>query len=166
MPTAKLARAAGWYHIFHLEDLKQIAPRWLHYCEAMRSNPQRYWDMNGSKAQWHPLARRAREGILDRLDPFLIASGNDDHAEVRGGVGVVAFLILLVREFDVAPRHLDLAVDLLEKLEADELGLLTRPHVLVEALAAGLLGDLLLGHRKHALVAADFLIAETRDVPG
>ena len=56
---AKLARAAGWYHIFHLEDLKQIAPRWLHYCEAMRSNPQRYWDMNGSKAQWHPLARRA-----------------------------------------------------------------------------------------------------------
>ena len=56
---AKLARAAGWYHIFHLEDLKQIAPRWLHYCEVMRSNPQRYWDMNGSKAQWHPLARRA-----------------------------------------------------------------------------------------------------------
>jgi hypothetical protein len=56
---AKFARAAGWYHIFHLEDLKTIAPRWLHYTEQMRSNPQRYWNINNSQALWHPLARRA-----------------------------------------------------------------------------------------------------------
>ena len=43
-----LARAAGWYHIFHLDDLRQIAPRWLHYTERMRTNPQLYWRINGS----------------------------------------------------------------------------------------------------------------------
>ena len=34
-----LARAAGWYHIFHVEDLRTISPRWLHYTEMMRSHP-------------------------------------------------------------------------------------------------------------------------------
>ena len=58
-PMAKLARAAGWYHIFHLDDLKQIAPRWLHYCEEMRVNPQRYWNINNSKSAWNPLAQKA-----------------------------------------------------------------------------------------------------------
>lgn len=43
-----LARAAGWYHVFHIEDLRRIAPRWLHYTEKMRTNPQLYWSMNGS----------------------------------------------------------------------------------------------------------------------
>ena len=43
-----LARAAGWYHIFHVEDLRTIAPRWLHYTETMRSHPERYWAINGS----------------------------------------------------------------------------------------------------------------------
>ena len=38
-----LARAAGWYHIFHVEDLRTIAPRWLHYTEQMRTHPERYW---------------------------------------------------------------------------------------------------------------------------
>jgi hypothetical protein len=37
-----LARAAGWYHIFHVEDLRTIAPRWLHYTEMMRTHPVRY----------------------------------------------------------------------------------------------------------------------------
>ena len=63
---ASLARAAGWYHVFHLEDLKTIAPRWLHYCEQVRSNPQRYWDVNGSKAQWNAAARQA-VGSLDHI---------------------------------------------------------------------------------------------------
>ena len=56
---AGLARAAGWYHIFHIDDLRTIAPRWLHYTEVMRTNPQRYWDMNNSKGTWNPAARRA-----------------------------------------------------------------------------------------------------------
>jgi len=43
-----LARAAGWYHIFALDDLTKIAPRWLHYTEKMRTSPQLYWNMNGS----------------------------------------------------------------------------------------------------------------------
>ncbi|KAL1503306.1 hypothetical protein AB1Y20_011358 [Prymnesium parvum] len=43
-----LARAAGWYHLFHVEDLTQIAPRWLYYTERMRMNPQLYWRINGS----------------------------------------------------------------------------------------------------------------------
>ena len=43
-----LARAAGWYHIFHVEDLRTIAPRWLHYTEEMRTHPERYWAINGS----------------------------------------------------------------------------------------------------------------------
>ena len=60
--AARFAKAAGWYHIFHLEDLRAIAPRWLHYCERMRTSPQLYWDMNGSKADWHPLARAATVG--------------------------------------------------------------------------------------------------------
>ena len=60
--TVSYAKAAGWYHIFHIDDLRAIAPRWLHYCEQMRSNPQRYWNMNGSKAEWNPAARRAVGG--------------------------------------------------------------------------------------------------------
>ena len=43
-----LARAAGWYHIFHVDDLRTIAPRWLHYTETMRSHPELYWAINGS----------------------------------------------------------------------------------------------------------------------
>lgn len=46
--AARLSKAAGWYHVFHLEDLRTIAPRWLHYTEQMRSNPQLYWRINGS----------------------------------------------------------------------------------------------------------------------
>jgi len=67
------AKAAGWYHIFHLDDLKAIAPRWLHYTERMRSNPQLYWDMNGSKAGWHPLALRAigKENYIKTGDDYV-----------------------------------------------------------------------------------------------
>ena len=41
--VARFAKAAGWYHIFHIDDLRAIAPRWLHYTEQMRSNPQKYF---------------------------------------------------------------------------------------------------------------------------
>lgn len=54
---AKLARAAGWYHMFHIDDLRTIAPRWLHYCEQMRTRPEQYWNINGSKQLWNPAAR-------------------------------------------------------------------------------------------------------------
>ena len=57
------AKAAGWYHIFHLDDLKAIAPRWLHYTEQMRTRPEMYWDMNHSAQRlWHPSARDAVRG--------------------------------------------------------------------------------------------------------
>ena len=42
------ARAAGWYHIFHIDDLRTLAPDWLRYCRQMRTNPQLYWNINGS----------------------------------------------------------------------------------------------------------------------
>ena len=61
--SARFAKAAGWYHIFHLDDLKAIAPRWLYYCEQIRTHPQLYWDMNGSKSTWHPLAQQATRGV-------------------------------------------------------------------------------------------------------
>ena len=67
---ARFAKAAGWYHIFHIDDLRVIAPRWLHYCEQMRSNPQMYWDMGGSMDKWHPLTKAAAEwapqSVLDK----------------------------------------------------------------------------------------------------
>ena len=37
--------SAGWYHFFHIDDIRQIAHRWLYYCEQMRLNPQKYWKM-------------------------------------------------------------------------------------------------------------------------
>lgn len=37
--------AGGWYHLFHIEDIKRIAPRWLHWCKEMRLNPQKYWSI-------------------------------------------------------------------------------------------------------------------------
>ena len=37
--------AGGWIHIFHVDDLRKIAPRWLHWCREMRLNPQRYWSL-------------------------------------------------------------------------------------------------------------------------
>ena len=43
-----MARAAGWYHIFHIDDLRTLAPDWLRYCRQMRTNPQLYWRINGS----------------------------------------------------------------------------------------------------------------------
>ena len=56
---AKWAKAAGWYHIFHIDDLRAIAPGWLKYTERMRTSPHLYWDMNNSKASWNALARDA-----------------------------------------------------------------------------------------------------------
>ena len=35
--------AGGWYHFFHVDDIRAIAHRWLHYCKEMRLNPQKYW---------------------------------------------------------------------------------------------------------------------------
>ena len=43
-----LAKPVGWYHIFHRDDLKRIAPLWLEFCGKVRTNPQLYWSMNGS----------------------------------------------------------------------------------------------------------------------
>jgi len=42
------AKPVGWYHIFHRDDLRQIAPRWLHYCGRVRTEPGRYWRLNGT----------------------------------------------------------------------------------------------------------------------
>ena len=39
--------AGGWYHFFHIEDIRKIAHRWLYYCEQMRLNPQKYWRVEG-----------------------------------------------------------------------------------------------------------------------
>eukprot|EP00966_Prymnesium_polylepis_P107536 2489177-Prymnesium_polylepis.1 len=35
--------AAGWYHFFHMDDIRKIAPRWYHYEQQIRLNPQKYW---------------------------------------------------------------------------------------------------------------------------
>ncbi|KAG8458307.1 hypothetical protein KFE25_005154 [Diacronema lutheri] len=37
----------GWYHLFHRDDISKIAPLWLHYCERMRTEPERYWSQFG-----------------------------------------------------------------------------------------------------------------------
>lgn len=41
--AARGARAAGWWHVFHRDDLATIAPRWLHWCERLRAEPWKYW---------------------------------------------------------------------------------------------------------------------------
>ena len=43
-----LARPVGWYHIFHRDDLARIAPLWLEYCGRVRTEPEKYWAINGS----------------------------------------------------------------------------------------------------------------------
>eukprot|EP00967_Tisochrysis_lutea_P093040 scaffold134391_cov38-Tisochrysis_lutea.AAC.1 len=40
--------AGGWYHFFHIDDIRAIAPRWLHYEVEMRTNPQKYWAIKDS----------------------------------------------------------------------------------------------------------------------
>ena len=30
-PEGKRLAAGGWYHFFHMDDIRTIAPRWLHY---------------------------------------------------------------------------------------------------------------------------------------
>lgn len=45
--AARRATPVGWYHIFHRDDLKVIAPRWLHYCGRVRTEPHRYWKLDG-----------------------------------------------------------------------------------------------------------------------
>lgn len=42
------AKPVGWYHIFHRDDLRRIAPLWLEYCGRVRTEPERYWAINGS----------------------------------------------------------------------------------------------------------------------
>ena len=44
----KLAKQVGWYHIFHRDDLARIAPLWLEYCGRVRTEPEKYWAINGS----------------------------------------------------------------------------------------------------------------------
>lgn len=46
--AAERAKPVGWYHIFHRDDLKRIAPLWLKYCGRVRLEPERYWSINGS----------------------------------------------------------------------------------------------------------------------
>ena len=46
--AANRAKPVGWYHIFHRDDLKRIAPLWLKYCGRVRLEPERYWAINGS----------------------------------------------------------------------------------------------------------------------
>ena len=43
-----LAKPVGWYHIFHRDDLKRIAPLWLEFCGKVRMHPEKYWAINGS----------------------------------------------------------------------------------------------------------------------
>lgn len=42
------AKPVGWYHIIHRDDLLTVARNWLHFCGEVRSNPQKYWSINGS----------------------------------------------------------------------------------------------------------------------
>lgn len=42
-PEGLRVSAGGWYHFFHVDDIRAIAHRWLHYCKEMRLNPQKYW---------------------------------------------------------------------------------------------------------------------------
>ena len=42
------AQPVGWYHIFHRDDLRRIAPLWLEFCGRVRTEPERYWRINGS----------------------------------------------------------------------------------------------------------------------
>ena len=44
-PEGKKHASAGWYHFFHIDDIRRIAHRWLYYCKKMRLNPQLYWKM-------------------------------------------------------------------------------------------------------------------------
>lgn len=52
LPPDAAPRAAtstgGWYHLFHVDDARKIAPRWLHYCREVRTHVERYWTMPGS----------------------------------------------------------------------------------------------------------------------
>jgi hypothetical protein len=33
--NGKRHASGGWYHFFHMDDIKVIAPRWLHWCEQV-----------------------------------------------------------------------------------------------------------------------------------
>ena len=39
--------AGGWYHFFHIDDIRAIAERWLYWEKQVRLNPQKYWRMVG-----------------------------------------------------------------------------------------------------------------------
>ena len=43
-----LAKPVGWYHIFHRDDIRKIAPLWLEFCGKVRTMPHLYWSINGS----------------------------------------------------------------------------------------------------------------------
>lgn len=44
-PDGKRHAAGGWYMFFHIDDIRTIAPRWLHYEIEVRTNPQKYWSI-------------------------------------------------------------------------------------------------------------------------
>ncbi len=40
----------GYYHLFHVDDARAVAPRWLHYTREVRHHPEKYWSkLPGSK---------------------------------------------------------------------------------------------------------------------
>ena len=41
--------ALGRYHVFHIEDIRRIAPRWLAWEKVIRMNPQKYWSLKDPK---------------------------------------------------------------------------------------------------------------------
>lgn len=44
-PNGKKHAAGGWYHFFHIDDIRKIAHRWYYWEREFRLNPQLYWRM-------------------------------------------------------------------------------------------------------------------------
>ena len=39
----------GRYHVFHMDDIRRIAPKWLEWEKVIRMNPQLYWSLKDPK---------------------------------------------------------------------------------------------------------------------
>ena len=39
----------GRYHVFHMDDIRRIAPKWFEWEKVIRMNPQLYWSLKDPK---------------------------------------------------------------------------------------------------------------------
>jgi hypothetical protein len=87
----------GYYHLFHKDDAKKVAPLWLHYTKQMRHHPEKYFAKLKNSKLIYDIDVEQKGGIYGEAPwiselygyAFAAAEVGLEHKFTRGGGGVL-----------------------------------------------------------------------------